>query len=140
MWDDLSPHWGGESVLTIGGHPIPLMYWPDVYRYGKTCQWQGTKSRWTEWRDVVTRYRQSTVEDFWKEFSVDGSNMTFTAIVAELRRQRKNDKQDLVARAHQEYGDTFDSNFSYRKGNDTLIMTDPSAICRRYKQLQLTKV
>lgn len=80
------------------------------------------------------------MEDFWKEFSVDGSKMTFTAIVAELRRQRKNDKQDLVARAHQEYGDTFDSNFSYRKGNDTFVMSDPSAICRRYKELQLTKV
>lgn len=80
------------------------------------------------------------MEDFWKEFSVDGSKMTFTAIVAELRRQRKNDKQNLVARAHQEFGDTFDSNFSYRKGNETCVMSDPSAICRRYKELQLTKV
>lgn len=50
MWDDTSPHWGGESVLTIKGHPIPIVYWPDVYRYGKFGQWQGTKSCWTDWR------------------------------------------------------------------------------------------
>lgn len=50
MWDDTSSHWGRESVLTIGGHPIPVMYWPEVYRYGRTRQWEGTKSRWTDWR------------------------------------------------------------------------------------------
>jgi len=50
MWDDTSPHWGGESVLMMEGHPIPIVYWPDVYRYGKCGQWRGTKSRWTDWR------------------------------------------------------------------------------------------
>jgi len=50
MWDDTSCHWGGESVLTIQGHAIPIVYWPEVYHYGKVRQWQGTKSRWTDWR------------------------------------------------------------------------------------------
>lgn len=50
MWDDTSSHWRGESVLTIQGHPIPIKYWPEVYRYGKTRQWEGTKSRWIDWR------------------------------------------------------------------------------------------
>jgi hypothetical protein len=50
MWDDDSSHWGGESVLTIRERPIPIKYWPEVYRYGKAGQWAGTKSRWTDWR------------------------------------------------------------------------------------------
>jgi hypothetical protein len=50
MWDDTSPYWRKESVLTIEGHPIPIVYWPDVYRYGKYGQWQGTKSQWCGWR------------------------------------------------------------------------------------------
>ena len=50
MWDDTSHHWGQESVLTIKGHPIPIVYWPDIYRYGKTRQWKGTKSSWADWR------------------------------------------------------------------------------------------
>ncbi|KAG2156991.1 hypothetical protein DEU56DRAFT_688491, partial [Suillus clintonianus] len=29
MWDNTSPHWGGESVLMIEGHPILIVYWPD---------------------------------------------------------------------------------------------------------------
>lgn len=50
MWDDTSSHWGGESVLSIEGYPVPIVYWPNIYRYGKAGQWQGMKSRWTEWR------------------------------------------------------------------------------------------
>ncbi|KAG2358109.1 hypothetical protein BDR07DRAFT_1489869 [Suillus spraguei] len=71
MWDDTSPHWGKESVLMIEGRPIPIVYWPYVYHYSKYGQWQGTKSQWTGWRDIVTQYHQSTPEDFWKEFSVN---------------------------------------------------------------------
>jgi hypothetical protein len=50
MWDDTSPYWREESVLTIEGCPIPIVYWPHVYHYGKYGQWQGTKSQWSGWR------------------------------------------------------------------------------------------
>ena len=31
MWDDTTPNWGGTSVLEIKGHPIPIIYWKDIY-------------------------------------------------------------------------------------------------------------
>ncbi|KIJ97031.1 hypothetical protein K443DRAFT_10212 [Laccaria amethystina LaAM-08-1] len=31
MWDDTTPNWGGTSALEIKGHPIPIVYWKDVY-------------------------------------------------------------------------------------------------------------
>ena len=31
MWDDTTPNWGGTSVLEIKGHPVPIIYWKDVY-------------------------------------------------------------------------------------------------------------
>lgn len=61
--------------------------------------------------------------------------MKFTAIVAQLRRKRKAEKENVVTRAHEEFGDMFNSKFTYRKGNETHVMTDPSAITRRYQQL-----
>jgi hypothetical protein len=154
MWDDTSSHWEGESVLTIEGHPIPVVYWREIYRYGKVGQWKGMKSRWTDWKvgcprrtspaqlaniflqDIIHRYRQSTPENFWNEFSVDGHRMSFTAVVAELRKQRKNNNQHIVALAHKEFGELFDSNFSYRKGGDSYVMADASAIARQYQRLK----
>lgn len=50
MWDDSPAHWGREAHLIINGHLIPLVYWPDAYRYGKKKQWQGTKAKWHEWK------------------------------------------------------------------------------------------
>lgn len=50
MWDDNPNHWRGESVPVIEGFPIPLVYWPEIYRYGKKNQWKGTKGKWFEWK------------------------------------------------------------------------------------------
>jgi hypothetical protein len=50
MWDDTSAQWDNSSPLFIQGHSIAIKYWPDVYRYWKGRQWEGTKARWTEWK------------------------------------------------------------------------------------------
>jgi hypothetical protein len=52
MWDDMTPHWSGSSVLVIRGRPIPIMYWREVYMYAKEKknQWKGTKAKWFEWK------------------------------------------------------------------------------------------
>ena len=56
MWDDTTPNWGGTSVLEIKGHPIPIVYWKDVYMNSnrgspwKPRQWQGMKSKWFNWK------------------------------------------------------------------------------------------
>ncbi|KAG1818446.1 uncharacterized protein BJ212DRAFT_1269067 [Suillus subaureus] len=136
MWDDTSPYWGKESVLMIKGHPIPIVYWPYVYRYGKYGQWQGTKSQWMGWRDIVSQYRQSTPEDFWKEFSVNGCAMKFTRIVNKLHRQHNISNDDMVTQVHKEFGDAFDSLFSYRKGDEVHVMRNKSAIVHCYWQLK----
>lgn len=87
-------------------------------------------------QDVILRYRQSTPESFWQEFTADEHKMSFTAIVAALRKQRKNNKQDIVAHAREEFGESFDKLFSYRKGNNMYVMADASAVARRYQKLK----
>ncbi|KAG2117436.1 hypothetical protein BD769DRAFT_1362816 [Suillus cothurnatus] len=135
MWDDTSPYWREESVLTIEGCPIPIVYWPHVYHYGKYGQWQGTKTN-SPLQDIVTRYCQSMLEDFWKEFSVNGCAMKFTRIVDRLCRQHSISNDNVVACAHEEYGDAFNSLFSYCKGDEVHAMRNKSAIARHYQQLK----
>jgi hypothetical protein len=51
LWDDVSTDWDpSDAVLRIQGRPIALKYWPELYRYGKTGQWAGTKKNWAHWR------------------------------------------------------------------------------------------
>ena len=50
MWDDRSPQWNHSSPLYICGRSIPLVYWPNVYRYRGNTKWKGTKQRWFEWK------------------------------------------------------------------------------------------
>ncbi|KIJ08193.1 hypothetical protein PAXINDRAFT_54741, partial [Paxillus involutus ATCC 200175] len=119
MWDDVTPHWQGESVLKIKGHPIAIERWPE-----------GTKHRWSGWRAIVHRYRQGTPEEFWQEFSVDGRRMSFTTIVTCLREDRKRESEQ-AARTAQEGS----VQFTYRKGNQVHVLTKPSAIARRFKAL-----
>lgn len=61
--------------------------------------------------------------------------MNFTMIVNELRKQRNISKDNIVMRAHKEFGNSFNSLFSYRKGDKVHVMRDKSAIARRYRQL-----
>ncbi|KAH7921719.1 hypothetical protein BV22DRAFT_1018834 [Leucogyrophana mollusca] len=114
MWDDYTKHWSGCSVLELKGHPIALVYWRELYRYGPALQWQGTKGPWTNWRDVVSYYRQVSPDVFWSTFSIGDRRLSFTAIVERLRQMRKEENLRIVARAHAEYtGDIFYEQFSY---------------------------
>ncbi|KAJ8594610.1 hypothetical protein M405DRAFT_729464 [Rhizopogon salebrosus TDB-379] len=115
MWDDRTEHWQGRSVITIQGHPIAIEYWPLLYRYGGDQQWKGTKSRWTDYRDIILRYRQGNPDQFWAEFSVDGERMKFTSIVQKLRDTRKSAHRDIEQRACKMYGPEFDAHFTYRR-------------------------
>ncbi|KAG1763423.1 hypothetical protein EV702DRAFT_924025, partial [Suillus placidus] len=85
---------------------------------------------------IVLRYRLSSPETFWKEFSVTGKQMCYTAVVAKLHDQRRISNQATVACAHEEYGHRFPACFAYHKGNEVHVMSDPSAIARRYQQLK----
>ena len=61
--------------------------------------------------------------------------MSYKAICKALRAERMaNDKIDS-ARAKAEYGDRFDSAFTYRRGDKLLVMNKESAIARHYRSL-----
>jgi hypothetical protein len=160
MWDDTTSNWDGVSPLIINGRPIPLVYWRDIYKssrkrgeHWKEGQWRGTKGKWFKWRVsytlsisaltdsvvfqvVVHRYRQGTPEEFWKEFTRDGVRMNFTRIVAELAQQRVAVDDVLARQATTEYGSSFPSLFSYRKGGVSHVMSKPADIAKRYRQLK----
>ncbi|KAF8199330.1 hypothetical protein K438DRAFT_1516533, partial [Mycena galopus ATCC 62051] len=125
MWDDTSLHWKNDSVVMINNHSIALVYWPE--------------SNWTEWKFLVERYRQGTPDEFWSAFkSKDGSPMSYTAICAALRNERKNTDKELADQARKEYGEEFESQFSYRssKTNARVVMTKNSSIAKEYKRLK----
>ncbi|KAG2131340.1 hypothetical protein DEU56DRAFT_740110 [Suillus clintonianus] len=127
--------WLGDSVIKIRGHPIALEFWPQLYRYGHNDQWKGTKSKWTDWRDVVERYRQGSPEQFWAAFSADSKHLKFTAIIRALHEERASIHAAVAECAHREYGAQFADLFTYRKGGEEHLMTKPSAIMKRYKEL-----
>ncbi|KAG1895844.1 uncharacterized protein F5891DRAFT_941495 [Suillus fuscotomentosus] len=137
MWDDHTEHWQGTSIINIQGHPIAIEYWPLLYRYGHDQQWKGTKNKWTDWRDIVERYRRGTPEQFWASFrAANGEPLKFTAIIHRLREERKEAHFALVERAREEYGSDFF--FTYRKGGEEHTMTRPSAIAKKYKELMVS--
>lgn len=55
IWDGCALHPADESPLIINGKHIPLIYWPQVYKYWKADQWKGTKGKWFEWKVKTTQ-------------------------------------------------------------------------------------
>jgi hypothetical protein len=61
--------------------------------------------------------------------------MSYNTICEVLKRDRMaNDKID-AAHAREEYGDRFDSVFTYRKGGKLFVMNKESAIANHYHSL-----
>lgn len=86
---------------------------------------------------VVERWRQGTPSEFWAEFSAeDGKHLTFTSIIDRLRHSRKAEDERITEIAKAEYGASFAENFSYRKGGNKRVMTDPTIIAKHYRLLQ----
>jgi hypothetical protein len=82
---------------------------------------------------VVERYREGTKEEFWAEFQdAKGRYLSFTAIFSRLKGERVDENEHVAKRARLEYGDTFTSVFSYRKGSCHITMTDPTRIANKY--------
>lgn len=62
--------------------------------------------------------------------------MTYKAICEQLKRERMVKDAIDAERAKVEYGDSFDSTFSYRKGDKFFVMHKESAIARHFRSLQ----
>ncbi|KAJ7656374.1 hypothetical protein DFH06DRAFT_1199376 [Mycena polygramma] len=128
MWDDTSIYWKNYSVVLIGNRPIALLYWPDIFK--KSGLWSAHKSNWTEW--------EGTPEEFWSVFrGKDGGKNVLHGCLRHSPEERKTADQALANQAKQEYGDNFQSTFSYRcsKTNSQVVMSKASSIAKEYKRL-----
>ncbi|GAW08630.1 protein [Lentinula edodes] len=133
VWDDEGPNWDpldcGKNLLEINGASIALRYWCDIFRGKGDGTWSWLKKYWTEWKYVAERYRASSPDDFWKEFSSsNGERLHWKAITDQLRKIRGVQEEHLVNKAKLEYGARFSEVFVTNKGK---VLTDNSAIARR---------
>jgi len=137
IWDDTSTFWAPtDAIFFVKGHAIALIYLPELYRRWKGQQWEGLKKQYSEWKPLIERYRSGTPEDFWREFSLGGKRFPYSRIVKALRDQRKEDNLRTVQEAQLVYGDSFNALFSYLKNGKVVVMTAPSEISKRYRELQ----
>ncbi|TRM55436.1 hypothetical protein BD626DRAFT_542703 [Schizophyllum amplum] len=111
-------HWRGESALHLHGHPVPMQYWPDIFKYWHKGNWEAIKSDYVKWRDVAHMFwsRYSTVDKHGR-----GKRMQYTHIVKEIRLERKGKAEQLEAAARERFGAEFAQLFGYRKGSICLL-------------------
>jgi hypothetical protein len=62
MWDNTSSYWTGQSCISIDNHLIAIIYWPQLYKYGKTSQWKGIKSRYIDWKVSISTCFFSSID------------------------------------------------------------------------------
>ncbi|KAJ3846397.1 hypothetical protein EV368DRAFT_69959 [Lentinula lateritia] len=139
VWDDEQPNWDPVdcgSLLEINGAPIALKYWKQVFSHKNDGAWSWLKRLWVEWKYVAERYRSSSSEQFWQEFSSStGDRFYWKAITNRLRDLRSEHDQQLVNQAKAEYGDNFSKVFVNNRGN---VLTDKPTIARHYR-IELAK-
>ncbi|KAK7012769.1 hypothetical protein R3P38DRAFT_2641348 [Favolaschia claudopus] len=133
-WDDSSPNWAGRSSLVINGVPVAVKYWPSVYKYWKTSQWDGTKKNWFDWKAPSA----SSMEAFWGKYSVPGRDgmpqrMKYTPLLNQLSQERKAEDNHIAAIAKQELSI---EQLTYRKGGRQCVMKKASKIAARYRELK----
>ncbi|KAJ3870323.1 hypothetical protein EV359DRAFT_76020 [Lentinula novae-zelandiae] len=137
VWDDEGPNWDPsdcrKNLLKINGVAIALRYWRDVFCRKKGGAWSWLKKSRIEWKYVAERYRSSSPDEFWGEFSSsNGQRFHWNAIATRLRDLRSEQDQRLVDRAKAEYGEHFSQVFVNNRGK---VLTNASAISRRYLDL-----
>jgi hypothetical protein len=61
--------------------------------------------------------------------------MSYKAICEEMKKERQAKDKIDAAHAKEEYGDRFESAFTYRRGGELLVMKKESAIAKQYRTL-----
>ncbi|KAG6825890.1 hypothetical protein H0H92_001971 [Tricholoma furcatifolium] len=138
MWDDISPHWRGKSDLVILGHYISLVHWRDVYRYWLPHYWASIKTRWSEWRLVITYYRKFMPDARQAIFFDEhGKLQSWRRIHGACSDRHQEEDRELARLAKEEYGDEFSSLFTYRRGSAHGLEVDKiSSIAKRYRKMK----
>lgn len=62
--------------------------------------------------------------------------MTYSAILVALRAQRKVEEEAEAEKIRVEYGPSFHLYFSYKKGQETIVLSNPTDIINRYRALK----
>jgi hypothetical protein len=89
-------------------------------------------------QSLVTEYRKLGVDDFWKKYTIDGKRLTVSGILAEMKAARLQEDRIMTELARKQYGNEFESVFSYQKigGAGRCTLSQCHAIARRYRKLQ----
>ncbi|KAJ7907263.1 hypothetical protein B0H13DRAFT_2332548 [Mycena leptocephala] len=100
-WDDNLPQWNGRSHLKIKSVPIPLKYWPMVYKYWKKTQWEGAKKVWFHWKIIFHAMSSTTLDDFWAKYSTTDNSgnirrLMYTPLVKRPASERQAEIQRLA--------------------------------------------
>ncbi|KAF7762350.1 hypothetical protein Agabi119p4_8943 [Agaricus bisporus var. burnettii] len=143
IWDDTLSCWDpAAAALTIHGHPVALKYWPEIYFRDPGQRWENLKRTWNAWKTIAQYWHEVGPEGFWSEFTGgDGKRLSYTKILDAIRRKRKEENLTIAEYAAIEYGPSFSSEFSYRKGKKKRVaLTDPSAIARHYKRRKVSEL
>jgi hypothetical protein len=75
-------------------------------------------------------------DGFWKKFSDNGRRLSYTAIIKSLCHERTAADRILARQAKEEYDAVeFASQFSYRCGNQVMVMKTDQKIAERYRVL-----
>ncbi|KAJ7741435.1 hypothetical protein DFH07DRAFT_751072 [Mycena maculata] len=138
VWDDNLSDWNKTSPLQINGVPIPLTYWPTVYKYWKGTQWKGVKKSWFDWKILVGAMSKTSLEDFWKRYSVNDKGgamqrMKYTPLLAQLSKERKVENEKLAEVAWRELTA---EQLTYHKGGQHFVMTKPAMIVAYHRKLK----
>ncbi|KAJ7050800.1 hypothetical protein C8F01DRAFT_1067449 [Mycena amicta] len=133
-WDDTHSSWKNTSPIVIDERPIALKYIHPMFINSGT--WAAHKTKWNDWKHLVTAYHKTTPDAFWARFSTDKGRMSYTALMRALRDDRMQLARDIAQRARDEFGDTFEENFSYRKRGTDHVMTNEAIIAKHYLHLK----
>jgi hypothetical protein len=61
--------------------------------------------------------------------------MTFSQIIARISEDRKKEDMTNSALAKSAFGESFPSHFTYRRGSESIVMTNPHGIAKRFLKL-----
>jgi hypothetical protein len=83
----------------------------------------------------VKRWRQSSEQEFWREFSdASGQKLSYTTIVDRLTQIRKERDRKMADRAKAHYGENFKNVFVYKKSGACFVKTKDRDIAKQFQQ------
>jgi hypothetical protein len=74
--DQLLIDWDDSSHIIIKNVPIPLKYWPQVFRWSRPKAWQVIKNEWSQWQVHSLDFFELQSPHLHKEFCLPSSTLS----------------------------------------------------------------